>query len=164
MLNPCHLTTACLAICCLSKFGKFSELVAVALFSLSFGAWIGTIFPENEGLPFGEVIMYNMEHMLASWLGIFILAFKGRFNIVEYAEMATVKVGFPIFSVYMRWILTPVALLTWANLNHSLCGTDTDPAFYYLNLGKWYYLWAELYLFFLQAVFFLLNTAIVFSL
>ena len=164
ILNPCHLTTVCLAICCLSKFSKFSELVAVGLFCLSFGAWIGTLFPENEGLPTGEVILYNMEHMLASWLGIFILAWKGRFDIMEYAEVATIQVGFPIFHVYMRWILTPIAVLTWANLNHSLCGTDTDPAYYHLGLGKWYYLWGEIYLFILQAVFFLLNFAITFTL
>ena len=50
------------------------------------------------------------------------------------------------FGIYMRLVLTPVAQLTWANLNHTLCGTDTDPIWYLFNLGKWYYPAAEIYL------------------
>jgi hypothetical protein len=43
----------------------------------------------------------------------------------------------------------PVSVLTWANLNHGLCGTDSDPVYIYLESqgsGKWYYLHAEIYL------------------
>ena len=54
--------------------------------------------------------------------------------------------GFIMFSLYMRWLLTPFALLTWANLNHTLCGTDSDPVWLHLGLGKWYYAAAEIYL------------------
>ena len=50
------------------------------------------------------------------------------------------------FVIYMRWFLMPIALLTWANLNHTLCGTDTDPVWLLLDLGKWYYPLAEVYL------------------
>mmetsp|Transcript_18057 Transcript_18057/g.21207 ORF Transcript_18057/g.21207 Transcript_18057/m.21207 type:complete len:92 (+) Transcript_18057:642-917(+) len=46
----------------------------------------------------------------------------------------------------MRWFLTPIALLSWANLNHTLCGTDGDPFWLLLGLGKWYYPLAEIYL------------------
>ena len=50
------------------------------------------------------------------------------------------------FVLYMRWFLTPIAVLTWSNLNHTLCGTDTDPFWLLFDLGKWYYPAAELYL------------------
>lgn len=40
----------------------------------------------------------------------------------------------------------PVSILTWANLNHSLCGHHSDPVYELLQLGRWYWLIAELYL------------------
>lgn len=40
----------------------------------------------------------------------------------------------------------PVSILTWANLNHSLCGHHSDPVYEHLELGRWYWLAAELYL------------------
>lgn len=40
----------------------------------------------------------------------------------------------------------PFSLLTLSNLNHSLCGFESDPVYEHFNLGKWYWLWAELYL------------------
>ena len=51
-----------------------------------------------------------------------------------------------MFSAYMRFFLTPISLMTWANLNHTLCGTDSDPVWYLFGLGKWYYPIAEIYL------------------
>ena len=65
---------------------------------------------------------------------------------LSYKEISSYSVGFIAFSIYLRWILTPISLLTWANLNHSLCGTDTDPIWYLFDLGKWYYLLADFYL------------------
>ena len=51
-----------------------------------------------------------------------------------------------MFSAYMRLFLTPISLMTWANLNHTLCGTDSDPVWLLLGLGKWYYFISEFYL------------------
>jgi hypothetical protein len=39
-----------------------------------------------------------------------------------------------------------MSLLTWANLNHGLCGHHSDPVYVLLGLGKWYWLVAEIYL------------------
>lgn len=65
-----------------------------------------------------------------------------------------------MFSFYMRLVLTPVALISWANLNHTLCGTDSDPIWYLLDLGKWYYLAAEVYLGAAAFAFILVNFSI----
>jgi hypothetical protein len=46
----------------------------------------------------------------------------------------------------MRFFLTPLSRLTWANLNHTLCGIDNDPWREYFELKEYYYFWAEFYL------------------
>ena len=38
--------------------------------------------------------------------------------------------------------------LTWANLNHTLCGVGNDPFYENLELGHTYYFWADFYLLF----------------
>ena len=65
-----------------------------------------------------------------------------------------------MFSFYMRDVLTPLALLTWANLNHSLCGTDSDPVWLHFELGKWYYLLGEGYLWAACFAFIVINSLI----
>ena len=67
-----------------------------------------------------------------------------------------------MFNVYMRYVLTPLAVLFWANLNHTLCGVDNDPWYTTFNLGKWYLLCAEGYLLFSCYVGIVLNFAICF--
>jgi hypothetical protein len=64
------------------------------------------------------------------------------------------------FVIYMRWFLMPIALLTWANLNHTLCGTHSDPVWHLFGLGKWYYPLAEIYLGAAAMAFILVNYAI----
>lgn len=54
--------------------------------------------------------------------------------------------GFHIFSCYLRYFLTPLSYLTWANLMHTLCGVANDPFFANFNLGYTYYFWADFYL------------------
>jgi hypothetical protein len=46
----------------------------------------------------------------------------------------------------MRFVLTPIAEITWANLNHTLCSLPNDPFDSFFGMGKWYFLWAEIYL------------------
>ena len=50
------------------------------------------------------------------------------------------------FTIYMRWILCPLSLYTWANLNHTLCGIENDPFYAIFNLDENYYGLAEIYL------------------
>ena len=93
-------------------------------------------------------------------MGPVILCISGRFDILEYMDWRYPMMGFNIFCLYMRWFLTPMALLTWANLNHTLCGTDTDPFFVILDLGKWYWPASEIYLGSLTAFYFIVNSLI----
>jgi hypothetical protein len=50
------------------------------------------------------------------------------------------------FTLYMRYVLTPMSAISWANLNHSLCSVDNDPWRAYFGMLKYYYFWAEFYL------------------
>lgn len=50
------------------------------------------------------------------------------------------------FAFHMRWVLMPLSRITWANLNHTLCGVKNDPFYVYLELGEHYYLCGDLYL------------------
>lgn len=54
--------------------------------------------------------------------------------------------GYLIFALYMRWFLTPLSAMTWANLNHTLCSVDNDPWKAYFGMGKHYFFWADFYL------------------
>ena len=53
-----------------------------------------------------------------------------------------------------------MALYSWANLNHTLCGTSSDPFWAIFNLGKWYWILAEIYLGAASFAAFLANSAI----
>jgi hypothetical protein len=67
-----------------------------------------------------------------------------------------------MFNLYMRFVLTPLSVVFWANLNHTLCGVENDPWYTKLNLGKWYLLCAEGYLMFSCYVGIVLNFTICF--
>lgn len=54
--------------------------------------------------------------------------------------------GYALFAIYMRWFLTPVSAMSWANLNHTLCGCDNDPFYVILGSNKYFYLFADGYL------------------
>ena len=131
------------------------------VFSSAYGGWIGLIFSENEELPAIEIIIYNIEHFLASFGGPLILYMCGRYDPFKYATPAFVNGGYMFFTIYMRWFLCPISLYTWANLNHTLCGVSNDPFFALIN-DESYYFWAELYLMFSCYVGIYLNLVIIY--
>jgi hypothetical protein len=104
------------------------------------------IWSENEDLSSLELVVYYIEHLFTSFLGPLILSISGRYDPLFFAKFPLPVAGFHIFSLYMRFVLTPIALYTWVNLNHSLCGVDNDPFYAIFDLGKWYYIWADVYL------------------
>jgi len=111
----------------MTKFSFIGEVLAIAFYGFSFGGWIGMIFSENEGLPLAEIIVYNIHHSIVSGLAALILSISGRYDIRRYSSFCIVNLGAILFTLYERWILLPMSLLTWANLNHSLCGVHNDP-------------------------------------
>ena len=74
------------------------------------------------------------------------MSLTSRYDIRKYTSFPLPLVAALLFSLYERYVLMPIGILTWANLNHSLCGHHSDPFYEHFNLGRWYWLWAELYL------------------
>ena len=171
MLNPCHFVVVSFfkfaniqqlsqAICFLGPYNWFTDRLAMSGMWMNFGAWIGLIFTENDGLNQIETFVYFVEHFMAAFVGTLVMSMSSRFDILQYANRPYLWLGHILFSFYMRPYLTPISHFTWANLNHCLCGTDTDPFYVHLNLGKWYFFIGEFYLGFLGFVFFWLNFVI----
>lgn len=161
MFNPCHVVNLFLIFICFSRHSRLGEIFALGVYSFAFGGWIGIIFSENDGLTFIELVIYYTEHAFASFLGPVLLSLAGRYGMSSYMKFPLPWFGFILFTLYMRYVLTPLSLLTWANLNHSLCGIDNDPFFKHFDLGESYYLLADLYLLFSCMVGNLLNIVIV---
>jgi hypothetical protein len=161
MLNPCHVVNFFLIVICFTNHGRLGEICALGVYSFAFGGWIGTIFSENDGFSFVENLIYYSEHTFASWLGPVLLTTSGRYAMPYYTRFPLPWLGFIIFVLYMRYLLMPVAALTWANLNHTLCGVSNDPFYAFLDLGKSYYFWADAYLLFSCMVGNALNMTIV---
>ena len=160
ILNPCHVCALAIGVLSLSKYSLKSEFLALYIFSSAFGGWIGLIFAENEELPIIELSVYYIQHFFTSFLGPLVLSLSGRFDPLTYAAFPLPVCGFHLFCLYMRLFLCPMALISWANLNHTLCGVDNDPFYANFDMGQWYYLWADLYLLFSCYVGLVLNFAI----
>lgn len=146
MFNPCHVAIVFLAVTCFTRYGVVGEISAMCVYSFAFGGYIGIMFNENYELVPVEVVLYYVEHAFASALGPLILDLSGRYDFASRAIPPYPFFGFCFFAIYMRYFLMPVSYLTWANLNHTLCGVDNDPFYKAFNLGESYYIWAEFYL------------------
>lgn len=157
MFNPCHVVNCFLVVVSLTHHSRLSELCALAVYSFAFGGFIGIIFNENEGFTPFETVIYHSEHAFASWLGPLLLTVAGRYDYRSYFKYPLPWFGFIIFTLYERYVLTPISIATWANLNHALCGIDNDPFYKIFDLGEWYYLWADAYLLFSCMVGYSLN-------
>ena len=146
MFNPCHVVCLSLAIISFSKFSTRVELLALFVFSSAFGGWIGLIWSENDEMSVNELLIYYTEHLFTSFMGTVVLSLSGRFDPLHYFTFPLQISGFHLFVAYMRYVLTPLSQLTWANLNHTLCGVDNDPFYKGFDLGYSYYFWADFYL------------------
>ena len=102
----------------------------IEFYLLTSHRWIGLIFAENEEMyTMFELSVYYVQHFFTSFLGPVILSLSGRFDPLTYASFPLPVCGFHLFCLYMRLFLTPLAHISWANLNHTLCGVDNDPFF-----------------------------------
>jgi hypothetical protein len=146
MLNPCNISLCFLIYLCFTKFSRAGELVAFLMYGFSFGGVLGMLFSENDGLPYIYDINYMFHHAIVGVIGPLMLALCGRYDIRNYMSFPLPWMGAVLFSMYERWVLMPASLLTWANLNHGLCGHHSDPLYEHFNMGKWYWLIAEVYL------------------
>jgi len=99
--------------------------------------------------------------VICSFLSPVILSLSGRYNILTYMKFPLPWFGFMFFAFHMRWVLMPLSRLTWANLNHTLCGVSNDPFYVYFELGEHYYLMGDFYLMFSCFIGHLINIPIV---
>lgn len=148
MFNPCHVVNLFLIVISFGRHSRLGEICALMVYSFAFGGWIGIIFNENEGFTNFEHLIYYSEHAFASFLGPVVLSLAGRYNMTSYMKYPLPWFGFILFVLYMRWILMPLSAITWANLNHTLCGLPNDPFFALLDLGKTFYFFSDFYLLF----------------
>jgi len=94
-------------------------------------------------LPY-ELDFYWFEHYIGAFINPLLLCLMGRYHAKEYLSVYYRIYGFAFFSIYHRAVLFPMSMLTWANLDQTLCHAETDP--FYPTLGKWYLLAADGYL------------------
>lgn len=146
LLNPCHFATVLLIYLGFTPFSKTNERVALASFGFFFGGWLGIIFRENEGMSQFYCLMYDIQHVFLAFGGAIVFSLSGKYDLRKWYTPKVILMGAACFSAYNRLVLMPISLMTWANLNHSLCGLHSDPAYELLNLGKWYWLVSEIYL------------------
>jgi len=145
LLNPCHVVLLIEAYILLTKKTEKHNVIYANLVSLIFSPWCGIIFATYGGLnaPY-EIEMYWFEHILSALINPLILIIGGRYRDRQFFNFTYRLIGFAFFSLYHRVVLLPAALVSWANLDMTLCHAETDP--FYPMLGKWYYLAADLYL------------------
>jgi len=145
LLNPCHVVLLIEAYILLTKKTEKHNVIYANLVSLIFSPWCGIIFAQYGGMsgPY-EVEMYWIEHFLSALINPLILIIGGRYRDRQFFSFTYRLIGFAFFSLYHRLVLLPAALGSWANLDQTLCHAETDP--FYPTLGKWYYLFADLYL------------------
>ena len=146
ILNPCHLTTLLFGIVSILPLSRITELLYPFAIGGCFGAWLGIVWAENGELSYIEHVCYYIQHYFAAFLAPLVIYFGGRFSISDHLRWPVPLYGFVGFTIYMRYVLTPMAAITWANLNHSLCSVDNDPWKAYFGMHKYYYMWAEFYL------------------
>jgi len=145
LMNPCHVMMLLEAYLLLSKRDATKNTMYANFVSNLFSPWCGIVFSVNVGLdlPY-EQEMYWVEHFMGAFFNPLALAIGGRYRGRRFFNFSYRLIGFALFSLYHRVILLPLSLLTWANLDQSLCHALTDP--FYPIFEKWYYLMADFYI------------------
>jgi len=145
LLNPCHVVLLIQAYLLSVKKTEAQNVVYANLVSFIFSPWCGIIFASYGGLnaPY-EIEFYWFEHIFSALINPLVLITGGRYRDRQFWNFSYRLIGFAFFSLYHRVVLLPAALGSYANLDMTLCHGSTDP--WYPMLGKWYYLFADLYL------------------
>ena len=147
LINPCHVITFVWAILLTTKYSIVGQILFIYGHANVFNPYLGMIFAENDELESSiEITSYWLQHATAAIIAPAVLILWGRYRFKSYYNIWNLLFGYQIFCLYMRFILTPISAITLANLNHTLCGIDNDPFRRYFQMGKYFYFWAEFYL------------------
>ena len=151
-----------LVIVSFTSFSRLGELCAIASFSFAFGGWLSLVINYNpEDTSSYELFFYYFEHVWVAFFGPIVMSVGGRYNMLSYLKFPLPWFGFMTFNIYMRYILMGFSRLTWANLNHTLCGLKSDIFYTHFELGESYFLYGDIYVFLLCMSGYLINTVIV---
>ncbi|CDW75414.1 UNKNOWN [Stylonychia lemnae] len=173
ILNPCHITTALFGLVAFLPYNRFSFMLMLIAFCQTCGAqvihydltylliicsWLGIVFAENDELTMFEIVIYYTQHLFAAIVAPMIMFKAGRYSPKDFNVYPLPLLGFIFFSFYMRFFLTPMSAMTWANLNHTLCGVDNDPWRAYFGMHKYFFIWADGYLLLASITFSIFNS------
>ena len=108
--------------------------------------------------------MFFVEHFNCAFVIPLVLCLSGRYYTRDTISFRNHLFAHSVFGFYQRGVLFPVSLLTYANLNMTLCPALGDP--FESSLGRWYYLISDLYIFIAGEIFhnlvkFIINTSFV---
>lgn len=152
IFNPCHVVGLIEAFLLLKYNSPNVRIVYIVLMNTLFSPWIAIAFPVTTGLdgPF-ERPMFWVEHYLVGIINPLVLSLTHRYytnNTICFLNHIFAHV---IFGVYQRTVLFPISQMTHANLNFTLCGSNTDPFLIYVD--TWYYFLSEFYIFMFGEIF-----------
>lgn len=119
-----------------------------------YGPISAIVFPVTSGmvLPYEEEFFW-IEHYLAAFIGPLSLMIFGRYGFFKESFstfLAHHFFGFSCHIIYMRFVMVPQSILTWSNLNFTLCHAETDPTV--KIWGNYYFIFADFYLNFLSSI------------
>lgn len=154
MHNPCHYVLLFSGILLTTEKTKTKAVIFISYMRWLFGPISALVFPVTTGmvLPWEEEFFW-IEHYLAAFVGPLSLMLFGRYGFLKMSFgdfFAHQFFGFGIHILYMRFIMVPQSMLTWANLNFTLCHPDSDP--FVPLIGNYYFSLADYYLNFASLV------------
>ncbi|CAG9329604.1 unnamed protein product [Blepharisma stoltei] len=149
LLNPCHAVTLLQAYCLLSKSSGLNKKIFIITIANTWCAEIALLFPTPGNLPLKyDYLLFHAEHYLTGIIVPFLLILAGRYTARYQFNWRAIYFGYQFFTLYQRLVLSNISMLTWANMNFTLCAATTDP--FYPTIGNNYYYLAEFYLFILS--------------
>ncbi|KAL4492477.1 hypothetical protein ABPG72_005612 [Tetrahymena utriculariae] len=148
MHNPCHYVLLFSGILLTTEKTKVKAVIFVSYIRWLYGPITALVFPVTNGmvLPWEEEFFW-IEHYLAAFIGPLCLTLCGRYGFFKMSFwdlLVHQYFGFAIHILYMRFIMVPQSMLTWANLNFTLCHPECDPLI--PLIGDYYFYLADHYL------------------
>ncbi|CAF2931168.1 unnamed protein product [Rotaria sp. Silwood2] len=105
------------------------------------GGTLAIYFPVTSTrlFPF-EVELYYIQHILILVVPVFLLSSHGGYSLEPVGSFRWTILAIATFRFYHYFVLQPISLLTWVNLNGVLCPFQFDPF-----IGRYYRLWAHIH-------------------
>lgn len=141
ILNPCHMVTLIQIILLTFSSNYYTRGLYRLHAGMLNGGTLAIYFPVTATrlFPF-EVELYYIQHILILTVPIFLLTSHGGYSLEPVGSFRWTISSIAAFRIYHHFVLQPVSLLTWVNLNGVLCPFQFDPF-----IGRYYRLWAHVH-------------------